>query len=131
MTNCFSDSTLTIESVFVVMEKVTSDEGRRRKVWERALKLYGTTPSSYLYEVYSKRTPAEEKSHALAGVYVNSRPESSWQHLVETLYKESELAAAKEAKSFLQQNGGLLYRANYNAQSLDKCPPQTALWPVK
>ena len=63
------------------------------------------TPSSYLDEVYSKYTTAKEKTHALADVYVNSRPESSWQHLLQTLYDESEMAAAKEAKSFLQQKG--------------------------
>ena len=65
-----------------------------------------TTPSSYLDDVYTKCTTDEEKTHALADVYINSRPEPSWQHLVQTLYGEGELAAAKEAKSFLQQNGG-------------------------
>ena len=84
---------------------MTSDEETRKKVWGRVLDLDGATPSSYLDEVYSKYTTAEEKTHALADVYVNSRPESSWQHLVKTLYAESELAAAKEAESFLQQNG--------------------------
>ena len=89
-----------------VMEKVTSDEGRRRKVWERVLVLYGTTPSSYLDEVYSKYTTAKEKTHAFADVYINSRPEgSSWQHLQKTLYGEGEVVAAKEAKSFLEQKG--------------------------
>ena len=103
----FSDPTLTVESLVGVMEKVTSDEGRRRKVWEGVLKL-GYTPPSYLDEVYLKYSTAEEKTHALADIYVNIRPDSSWQHLVQTLYKESELAAAKEAKPFLQQSiGGL------------------------
>ena len=88
-----------------IMEKVTSDEGRRRKVWERVLRWRCATPSSYLDEVYSKYTTAKEKTHALADVYINSRPESSWQHLLQTLYDESEVAAAKEAKSFLQQKG--------------------------
>ena len=88
------------------MEKVTSDEGRRREVWEKVLWRGGHTPSSYLDEVYTKYTTDKEKTHALADVYVNSRPESSWQHLVQTLYVKGELAAAKEAKSFLQQNGG-------------------------
>jgi hypothetical protein len=105
----FSDPTLTVESLVGVMEKVTSDEGMRRKVWEVVLELYSTSPSSYLDEVYSKHSTAEEKTHALADVYVNNRPGSSWQHLVQTLYDVNELAAAKEAKAFLQQqNGGLL-----------------------
>ena len=107
-----SDPTLTVESLVGVMEKVTSDEGRRRKVWERVLEyehmyIY-VIPPSYLDEVYLKYSMAEEKTHALADVYVNSRPDSSWQHLVQILYDESELAAVKEAKPFLQQQiGGL------------------------
>ena len=101
----FADPTLTVKSLVRIMEKVTSDEGRRREVWERVLRWNYTTPSSYLDEVYSKYTTAKEKTHALADVYINSRPESSWQHLLQTLYEESEVAAAKEAKSFLQQKG--------------------------
>ena len=98
----FADPTLTVDNLVRVMEKVTSD--KRRKVWEEVLEC--NTPYSYLDEVYTKYTTDKEKTHALADVYINIRPESSWQHLVETLYDESELAAAKEAKSFLQQNGG-------------------------
>ena len=104
----FSDPTLTVESLVGVMEKVTSDEGRRREVWERVLRWDYITPSSYLDEVYLKYSTAEEKTHALADIYVNSRPDSSWQHLVEILYNESEMAAAKEAKPFHQKPiGGL------------------------
>ena len=101
----FADPTLTVDSLVGVMEKVTSDEGRRRKVWKEVLEWDYRTPSSYL-DVYTKYTTDKEKTHALADFYVNSRPESSWQHLVQTLYAKGELAAAKEAKSFLQQNGG-------------------------
>ena len=107
----FSDPTLTVESLIGVMEKVTSDEGRRRKVWERVLEWEYITPSSYIDEVYLKYSTTKMKTHALADVYVNTRPASSWWDLVETLYGESELAAAKEAKPFLQQLnavGGLL-----------------------
>ena len=99
------------------MKKVTSDEGRRREVWTEVLRCYIYTPSSYLNEVYTKYTTDEEKTRVLADVYANSRPGSSWQHLVQTLYRESELAAAKEAKSFLQQNGRrcvVQYRTPYN-----------------
>ena len=106
----FSDPTLTVESLVGIMEKVTSDEGRRKKVWERVLESdYGcVTPSSYLDEVYLKYSTAEEKTHALADVYVTIRPESSWMHLVRILYGENEMVAAKEAKSFLQQPIGRL-----------------------
>ena len=107
----FADPTLTVDSLVGVMEKVTSDAGRKREVWEEVLRwklsfLEISKPSSYLDEVYTKYTTDKEKTHALADVYVNSRPESSWQHLVQTLYAEGELATAKEAKSFLQHNGG-------------------------
>ena len=102
-----------MKSLVGVMEKVTSDEERRKKVWGRVLDLNGATPSSYLDEVYSKYTTAKEKTHALADVYINIRPGSSWQHLVKTLYAESEMAAAKEAKSFLQQNGTVYHSWKY------------------
>ena len=63
------------------------------------------TPDSYLDEVDTKYTTEKEKTNVLADVYINSRPDSSWEHLVQTLYVNNEVAAAKEAKSFLQQNG--------------------------
>ena len=102
------------------MEKVTSE--KRRNVWTEVLRwdedfpdfypdippldiLLGHTPHSYINEVYTTYTTDEEKTRALADVYINIKPESSWQDLVETLYYENELAAVKEAKSFLQQNG--------------------------
>ena len=102
----FAEPTLTVDSLVGVMEKVTSDEGRRREVWKEVLDWEHYTPYSYIDEVYTKYSTDKEKTHALANVYVNSRPESSWQHLVQTLYAKGELAAAKEAKSFLQHNGG-------------------------
>ena len=106
----FLDPTLTVESLVGVMKKVTSDEERRREVWERVLEWDYVPPSSYLDEVYLKYSTAvsEDKTRALADVYVNIRPDSSWQHLVRILYDESEMEAVKEAKPFFQQNGGLL-----------------------
>ena len=62
------------------------------------------TPESYLDEVYTKYT-SDEVTRILADVYINSRPESSWQHLFKTLHSHGEMAAAKEAKRHLQQNG--------------------------
>ena len=88
-----------------VMKKLTSDKKRRREVWEKVLKWKNYTPDSYLDEVDIKYTTEKEKTNVLADVYINSRPNSSWKHLVYTLYENNEVAAAKEAKSFLQQNG--------------------------
>ena len=105
----FADPTLTIENLVGVMEKVTSDEESRREVWEDVLKwtyeFFTSTPESYLDEVYTKYT-GDGVTHTLADVYVYSRPESSWKHLLETLYDYGEMAAAKEAKTFLQQQNG-------------------------
>ena len=103
----FTDHALTVDVLVDVMEKLTSDEERRREVWQKMLRWEYNTPSSYIAEVYTQlNTSAREKTQALSDVYVNIRPESSWQHLVVTLYDESELAAAKQAKLFLPVNGG-------------------------
>ena len=101
----FADPTLTLDNFVEVMKKVTSDTERKRMVWGEMLKLEYHTPYSYLDEVDTNYTTEKEKTNVLADIYINSRPESSWEHLVRTLYGASELAAAKEAKSFLQQNG--------------------------
>ena len=101
----FAEPTLTVDNLVRVMEKVTSDKERRKWVWIKLLELYDDASDSYLDEVYTKYTTEKEQTNVLADAYVNSRPDSSWHHLVETLYGEGELAAAKEAKSFLQHNG--------------------------
>ena len=101
----FAEPTLTVDNLVGVMEKVTSDKERRKEVWRKVLEWDGFTPYSYIDEVYRKYTTEKEQTNVLADVYINSTPYSSWHHLVKTLYKEGELAAAKEAKSFLEQNG--------------------------
>ena len=100
----FADATLTVDNLVGVMSKVTSDKERCREVWEGVLWFDFRTLDSYVNEVYTQCT-SDESTHTLAEVYVNSRPESSWHHLLQVLYKQCEMAAAKEAKSFLQQNG--------------------------
>ena len=84
---------------------MTPDKERRREVWGKVLEWYGYTPDSYLDEVDTNYTTEKEKTNVLAYVYINSRPVSSWQHVVKALYDAGELAAAKEAKPFLQHNG--------------------------
>ena len=74
-------------------------------MWEKVLKLDYFTPMSYLDEVYTKYTD-DGVTHVLANVYVNSRPDSSWQDLHGGLYRHGEMAAAKDAKTFLQQQNG-------------------------
>ena len=101
----FAEPTLTVDNLVGVMEKVTSDMERRKEVWRKVLRCGLLTPDSYIDEVYTKYTTEKEQTNVLADVYINSRPDSSWCHLVITLYYKDELAAAKEAKSFFQQNG--------------------------
>ena len=105
MFSLFADPTLTVESLVGVMQKLTSDKTRRSEVCRKVLEWGTHTPDSYLYEVDTKYTTEKEKTNVLADVYINSRPDSSWKHLAETLYRNNEFAAAKEAKSFIQQNG--------------------------
>ena len=101
----FAEPTLTVDNLVGVMEKVTSDKERRKEVWWKVLWWEDKAPHSYIDEVYTKYTTEKEQTNVLADVYINSSPDSSWHDLVKTLYYEDELAAAKEAKSFLQQNG--------------------------
>ena len=74
-------------------------------MWEEVLEWNDITPKSYLDEVYTKYT-GDGVTHVLAEVYVNCRPDSSWQDLHGGLYRRGEMAAAKEAKTFLQQQNG-------------------------
>ena len=101
----FAEPTLTVDNLVGVMEKVTSDKQMTKWVWSKVLDWKLHAPNSYLDEVYTKYTTEKEQTNVLADVYINSRPDSSWHHLVETLYDNDELAAAKEAKSFLQHDG--------------------------
>ena len=94
-----------MDNLVGVMQKLTSDKKRRGVVWRWVLRWGVHTSDSYLDEVDTKYTTEKEKTNVLADVYINSRPDSSWEHLVQTLYLNNEVAAAKEAKLFLQQNG--------------------------
>ena len=101
----FADPTLTVDSLVGVMDKMTSDEGKRRKVWRKVLWWGSRTPSSYLDEVYTKYTTDKEKTHACSDIYINCRPESSWEHLTSLLYKEDEMTAVDQARQFLPPRG--------------------------
>ena len=92
-----TDPTLTLENVSGAMEKVSVD--KRRLVWETVLGWEAVE------EIYSNHSSEEEKLQSCADAYVNSKSDSSWKDLVEWLYRYGEMAAAKKAKSFLQQKG--------------------------
>ena len=98
MSSLSSDPTLTVENMTRAMEKVTV--GKRREVWEEVL------GKGVVEEIYSSHSSEEEKLHSCADAYVTCKPDSSWKELVQELYKWGGMAAAKEAKAFLQQSGG-------------------------
>ena len=97
MSSLCPDPTLTAENVTRAMEKVTVD--KRRRVWERML------GEGAVEEIYSNHSSEEEKLHSCADIYVTCKPDSSLEDLVCILYNWGGMAAAKEAKAFLQQRG--------------------------
>ena len=98
MSSLSPDPTLTVENVTRVMEKVTVD--KRRGMWEVVLR------KGAVEEIYSSHSSEEEKLHSCAYTYVACKPDSLWNELLQMLYICGEMAAAKEAKAFLQQGGG-------------------------
>ena len=57
-------------------------------------------------EIYSSHSIVEKKLHSCADTYVTCALGSSWEELVHVLYDSGEMAAAKEARTFLQYKGG-------------------------
>ena len=98
MSSLSPDPTLTVGSVNRAMEKVAVE--RRRRVWEEVLR------KRAVEEIYSSHFSEEDKLHSCADTYVTCKPDSSWEDLVRVLYYCGEMAAAKEAKAFLQHKGG-------------------------
>ena len=98
MSSLSPDPTLTVENVTRAMEKVTVD--KRRRVWERIFNHRQITE-----EIYSSHSSEEERLHSCANTYVTCAPSISWEELIQELYDCIEIAAAKEAKAFLQYKG--------------------------
>ena len=96
---------LTVDHIVVVMEKVTTDE-KRRSIWSDCFEL-----DEELYEIDKEHTTEMEKTTALVGVCIYN-DKFSWKHLAEFLYIKDEMAAAKEARSFLEKNGEYMYILN-------------------
>ena len=91
------DTTLTVENVTDVMEKVSVD--KRRQLWKGVLNLRVD-----VYDNLSVSTK-KEKTYACSDTYVNSCPESSWEHLTSLLYEEDEVTAVDQARPFLPPRG--------------------------
>ena len=71
---------------------------KRRQVWKR---VFGVLAVRQIYRSHSSE---EERLQYCAETY-SAKPDSSWEELVESLYYNDEMAAAKKAKTFLQQKG--------------------------
>ena len=134
MVQIFPDPTLTVENVTDVMEKVT--EVKRRKVWGAVLRYKKSrqrrrgphpplpllpprpqrSPRSdpeILKQIYSSHSSEKERTHVCSDVYVNCRPESSWEYLTARLYKEDEMTAVDQARPFLPPRGKQYFIANW------------------
>ena len=98
MSSLSPDPTLTVENVTRAMQKVTVD--KRRGVWERIFNHPQITE-----EIYSSHSREEERLHSCADTYVTCAPSISWEELIGELYDWGEMAAAKEARAFLQHKG--------------------------
>ena len=79
------------------MEKVTVD--KRRPLWERLL------GERAVKKTYNSHSSEQQKLHSCADTYITSKFDPSWEHLVQELYDHGEMAAAREAKAFLQLYG--------------------------
>ena len=92
------ETTLTVENVIGVMEKVTDD--RAVGVW-RSL-LFG----EHVFEdINSKCSTERELMHTCADIYVNCDLDSSWEGIALGLYRKEETAAVEEVRSYLNPRG--------------------------
>ena len=64
----------------------------------------GVLRESAVKDIYSNQSSEEERLQYCAEIY-SVKPDSSWEGLVESLYYNDEMSAAKKAKAFLQQKG--------------------------
>ena len=73
---------------------------KRRQAWELVL-----GERDVVEEIYSSHSSEEERLQYCSETYAAAKVNSSWEELVQWLYLHGELAAAKKAKTFLQQKG--------------------------
>ena len=92
-----------MENVTDVMEKITED--KRKYVWRMVLEWRWSR--SDISEIYNGHSTEKEKIRAYSDVYVNCRPESSWEYLTSQLYTAGEMTAVDQARPFLPPRGEL------------------------
>ena len=94
------DSTLTVENVVGVMEKVTDDG--RVNFWSQLI------GGNLLADITSECSNKKETLHISSDMYVNCCVDSSWEDLARGLYYTLETAAVEEVRSYLNPRGRLL-----------------------
>ena len=104
----FPDSTLTVDDVTKVMNKIEGDK------WE-VMECFGI-PESLWKEIERRYSTDSEKSRACADYYIYVHPDAAWHHLTKTLHTLGEFTAARESKSFMSTGK---YRQSY--VSYDVC----------
>lgn len=98
MSSLSPDPTLNVRNVTKAMQKVIVD--KRRQVWKKVLS------EGAVEKICSGLSIEKEKLYSCTDTYVNCKPDSSWEQLAWVLYDHGEVAAAREAKAFLQHIGG-------------------------
>ena len=91
------DSTLTVDNVLGVMEKVT--DGRAEEVWRRLIR------EGILRDISSRCSTERELMHTCADIYVNCHLDSNWEEIALRLYHKEETAAVEEVRSYLNPRG--------------------------
>ena len=95
----FTDDSLTVDNVTKVMEMGNTD---------KILEMWKESDGSLVKMIPGNLSTTKEKIRACVDLYLNSCRDDiqpSWKDIASGLYERGEMAAAKGAKSFLQQNG--------------------------
>ena len=97
----FADDSLTVDNVTKVMEMGNAD--KILEIWKESDEL-----ESLVKMITGNFSTTKEKIRACVDLYLNCCRDDiqpSWEDIASVLYEHGEMAAAREAKSFLQQNG--------------------------
>ena len=91
------DPTMTVDSVTQVFDKIKGDKAEVMRSFNGL-----NIPLPLIDEIMESSYSTEsEMSRAFANVYVNNRPNPSWERLTRGMCRKGEFASAKESKSFM------------------------------
>ena len=88
---------MTVENLLRVMEKVT--DGRSEEVWGRLI------DEDVLEDISIECSTERELVNTCVDIYVNCKPDPSWERVALELYREGETAAVEEVRSYLSPRG--------------------------